>query len=471
MRLNIFAKVLVTYVVVVFLAMAVVGGMQYFMVQSYLLESKERELLVRSRELADLIKPILISGQDPHPVINSLNRADRILGTEAWVISSSGQVLAASANHWHCEGSTVEAADLKQLKNGRITVRKGQSQFFQEAVIQAATPILEQGKFIGAIILYTPVTGVNDAFTRMKEIFIWASVLGIIVSAIMGFLLSRYITRPLREVTMVAHGIADGNFSDRVQVKSRDEFGQLAETFNYMAQRLADYEQMRRDFVANVSHELRSPLTSVQGFIDALIEGKSKDKQEESRYLAILRKETGRLSKLVNELLEISGYDAQRVHFAMAPFPVGNVIKRAAASLKPRLDERDLAVITAVPGDIPLCYGDEDRIEQVVHNLLENAVRHSPQGDKILISARLINDRVFVEIADNGPGIPKTLQPRVWERFYRVDKARSRDKGGTGLGLAIVQEIVQKHGGQVSLDSEPGAGAVFGFTLPVVNRN
>lgn len=466
MKSNIFVKILATYVIVILLAIAIVGGLQLFLVQNYLMGSKEKELLMKSRDLSEIIKPLLISGQDPHPVIASLNRADRILGTEAWVLNSSGKVLAASADHIHCEGNTLEAADLQQIKSGQVSVRRGQSQFFQEAVIRAAAPVMDRGNFIGAVILYAPVAGVNDTFSKMREIYLGAAVLGIILSAALGLLLSRYITKPLREVTQAAHGIAGGNFDDRVPVKTRDELGQLGETFNYMARRLADYEQMRREFVANVSHELRSPLTSIQGFIDALIDGKSKDKQDEAKYLAILQKETYRLSKLVNELLEISSFDAQRVRFNMEPFPITAVVNRAAAILKPQLDEKKLSIRTAIPKDLPLCYGDEDRIEQVIHNLLENAIRFSPPENKILVSARLLDDEILVEIADNGPGIPGDELPRLWERFYRVDKARSRDKGGTGLGLAIVQEIISKHGGQVSADSEPGEGAVFGFTIP-----
>ena len=469
MRVSLFIKILATYVLVVFFSITVVGGLQLLLVQDYLMDTKEKELLVKSQDLADIIKPLLISGQDPHPVISSLNRADRILGTEAWVIDNSGKVLAASADHIHCEGNVLEATDLQQLKSGQVSLRRGQSQFFQEAVIRAAAPVLEQGKFIGAVILYTPVAGINDTFSKMRELQSRTAILGIILSVILGFFLSRYITRPLREVSQVARRIAEGDFEERVRIKSRDELGQLGETFNYMTQRLEDYEKMRREFVANVSHELRSPLTSIQGFMDALIEGKNKgDEQEKAKYLSIIQKETSRLSKLINELLDLSRFDAQVVHFDMEAFPITTVINRATASLKPQLDEKNLTVKSVVPKDLPYCYGDEDRIEQVVHNLLQNAIRYSPKGEKILISARLLTDELLVEVADNGPGIPKQELARIWERFYRVDKARSRGKGGMGLGLAIVEEIIKKHGGQVTVESEPGEGAVFGFTLPIV---
>lgn len=467
MKKNVFVKILATYVAVIVFTMSVVGGLLLFMLQNYLLGSKEKELKVRSQDLASVVQPLLVNGQDPHPVITSLNRADRTLGTEIWVINKNGKVLAASADHLHCEGNTLEATDLQQLTAGKTSVRRGQSQYFQEAVIRAAVPVFDRGKFIGAVILYSPVTGINDTFAKMKELFIGAALLGFIFAVVLGLFLSRYITKPIQRVTQAAHGIAHGSFGNRVVVNSQDEIGQLGESFNFMAQRLEDYEKMRKDFVANVSHELRSPLTSINGFIEALIEGKNKDEQEKNKYLSILQKETNRMSTLVNDLLEISKFDAQKVHFDMSSFPIDTVIKRAIAILKPQLDEKKLTVKTIISNKIPQCYGDEDRIEQVIHNLLENAIRYSPQGVKLLIDARLLKNEIVVEVTDNGPGIPKDEQQRVWERFYRVDKDRSRGNGGTGLGLAIVKEIIDRHGGQVYIDSEVEIGTMFGFTLPI----
>ncbi len=334
MRVNIFTKILSTYIIIIVLSMTAVSGLQLYMIRNSLIANKEREMLVRSQDLADVIKPLLISGQDLHPVITYFNRADRILGTEVWVIDKKGKVLAASANHYHCEGNTLEATELQQLVAGRVSVRRGQSQFFAKPVIRAATPVIHYGNFIGAVILYSSVEGVYESYAKMREIHLVSIVGGIIFSVILGLFLSRYITRPLLEMSGAAERIAEGNFSERVRVTSGDELGRLGDTFNHMARSLGEYEKMRRDFVANVSHELRSPLTSIRGFVDALSEGKCKDREEEARYLAIIKKETYRLGKLVNDLLEISRFDAQVITFQMDSFPVIMVINRAVASLK-----------------------------------------------------------------------------------------------------------------------------------------
>lgn len=467
MRKSIFLKILVSYVLVVFVAISVIFSFQAFLTRNYLMENKEKELQVRARELAGIVEPILIKRQDPRPVIVSFNRADRILGTEFWIIDQKGKVLAASADHLYCEGNTLESADLEQLKRGHVSLKRGQSQYFKEAVIRVVTPVLDNGKMLGAVVLYAPVAGVNEASQRMRHIYIGAALLGILLSIALGIILSRYITRPLLEVSKAAGKIAEGDFDQRVETKTEDEFGKLGQAINNMTRRLADSEKMRKDFIANVSHELRSPLTSIQGFIDALLEGKHKDTEESNKYLTIIQKETHRLSKLINDLLEISKFDSQGIQFTMEAFPVNAVIKRAIVSLKPRLDQKKIIVKTVIPEDLPLCYGDEDRIEQVVHNLVSNAINYSPMEGKILISCFLHDNEVRVEVADNGPGIPAEELPKVWERFYRVDKDRSRLKGGTGLGLAIVREIVKKHSGQVIAESEQGEGAVFGFTLPL----
>ncbi len=469
MRKSIYLKILATYVLVILITLAAVGGLQVFIVQAYLMDSKEKELLVRSKDLADVIKPMLSRGRDPREIIFMLNRADRTLGTEFWVVDQHGIVLVAAADHLYCEGNALESADLATLRAGKVSVRRGQSQFFNEAVIRAATPLMEEGEFIGAVILYSPVAGINDTITKMKELHFGTAVVGLVLSIIIGFMISRQITRPIVEISSATQSIANGNFKDRVRVSSQDELGRLAESFNNMAQKLDEYDNLRQEFIANVSHELRSPLTSIKGFIDALVEGKPKDEAEKNQYLSIIQTETNRLGRLVNELLEISRFDNDSISLNLEPFPIETVIKRAIATLRPQAAAKQLTVKVAVPAGLPACFGDEDRIEQVVHNLLENAIRYTPTGEKVLITARLLEDKILVEIADKGQGIPPEHLTNIWERFYRVDADRSRARGGTGLGLAIVKEIVEKHGGEVGVDSEEGIGSTFSFSIPIDN--
>lgn len=464
MRNTLFVKIMGIYLLVILLIMAVVGWIQLYLVRGYLMDSKEREMIVRSQDLANMVKPMLIRGENPRELIFSFNRADRRLGVEFWVVNSAGKVIVAAADHLYCEGNSLEAADLQQLKSGQLTVRRGQSQYFKEAVIRVVNPMIKDQQFLGAVIIYSPVTGINDTFANMRSIYVLAGMMGLTVAVILGWFVSKYITRPVEDVSRVAQEIAEGNFRSRVVVNSTDELGQLGVRFNHMAQRLENYERMRQDFVANVSHELRSPLTSIQGFVDAIIEGKNP--QDTDKQLAIIQAETHRISRLVSELLIISRYDAEVEPFNMGTFPMTNVVRRAVSSMRPQALAKQIEIKVDVAPNLPDGYGDEDKIEQVIHNLLENAIRYSPAKSSILITARVEDEELLVKVKDTGSGIAKGELPKIWERFYRVDKARSREAGGTGLGLAIVKEIVKRHGGKIRVESELGQGTTFSFTIP-----
>lgn len=465
MNKSIFSKLLTSYIGLVIVATAIVGSMQVYLIDSYLIKTKEREMTIRSQELSDMVKPYLMSRIDPRPLILNVNRADRILGTEVWVIDRYGKVITASADHLYCEGNTLESMDIEQLKTGKISIQKGQSEYFEEAVIRAIAPVIHNNEFIGGVILYSPITGVNDTSQNMMKIYLGAAFLGILISIGIGVLLSKQITQPIKRVCEITSSIAKGQFDERVEIHSKDELSILASSINHMTQRLSELEKMRRNFVANVSHELRSPLTSIQGYIDVLLQGKSKNQLDEKAYLQILQKETHRLSRLVNDLLEISRFDSQTAQFNMDEFPLRSIIDRSMTSLRIQTAAKGLIIHTNLPSDLPLCYGDEDRIEQVIYNLLDNAIRYSPEGGEINISSSLIDDKVWVDIADSGPGIPSQDLQHIWERFYRVDKSRSRNEGGTGLGLAIVKEIIESHGGQVLVESTLGKGSQFSFSL------
>ncbi len=465
MNKSIFSKLLASYIGIVLVAIAIVGSMQVYLVQNYLIKNKEQELVVRSQELSAIVKPFLLTNLDPGPMLVTVNRADRVLGTEAWIIDKYGKVIVASADHLYCLGNTLEQVDLDQLKSGKVSIRTGQTEYFKGAMIRTIAPIFEENEFIGGVILYSPVKGVNDTTKIMSKIYLGAALLGILISICIGFLLTKQITRPIKRVCEITKNIADGKFDECVEVKSKDELSVLASSINHMTKRLSELEKMRRNFVANVSHELRSPLTSIQGYIDALIQGKAKDRQDETKYLQIVQQETHRLSRLVNDLLEISRFDSQTALFDVDEFPLRSIVDRALTSLKIQLEGKHLSVKVDVPQNLPFCYGDEDRIEQVIYNLLDNAIRYSSHEGAIIICATSLNEEIIVEITDFGQGIPPQDLPSIWDRFYRVDKARSRSEGGTGLGLAIVKEIVDKHGGQVMVESRLEEGSKFSFTL------
>lgn len=449
------------------IAISIAGLLQLTLTKNYLLSSKEKELKIRSQDLAQIVQPLLAKGENPNEAVANFNRTDRILGTEAWVFNNTGTIIATSAEHLHCEGSTLETSDINRLISGEVLITRGQSQYFDETVIRAVGPVFEKGNFLGGVILYTPVTGVNNTTQQIIRNYFLTAVIAIIIALTLGYFISRYITQSLNKISKIARSISHGNFKERVNIKSDDELGLLGESINQMTERLEQFDNIRTEFIANVSHELRSPLTSIQGFIDALVDKRNSTAENQQYYLSIVQQETYRLNKLVNDLLEISSFDSGAVKLDIDPFPINVVIDRAVSSLKPKLLEKKLRVETVLSKGLTLCNGDEDRVEQIFHNLLDNAIRYSPNGSKIIISCRLKHGAILVDMTDFGPGIPSEELKNIWERFYKVDKSRSRNRGGTGLGLAIVQEIVKKHGGTISVESTLGQGTTFSFSLPV----
>lgn len=225
-------------------------------------------------------------------------------------------------------------------------------------------------------------------------------------------------------------------------------------------------EQTRRDFVANVSHELRTPMTSIQGFVEALLDGMARDKEEQDRYLNVILDETVRLNRLVNDLLDLSGLEMGKYEFQKEPVSISEMFRQAVDKLQVQVKRQNLQVIIKDAERIPPVLASRDRLQQVLINLLSNAVSFTPEGGRIELSAEVAGQAVKVKVTDNGPGIPWEEQDKVWERFHKVDKARTRGLGGTGLGLAIVRQIIEAHGGEVGLVSTPGEGSTFWFTLP-----
>jgi len=226
------------------------------------------------------------------------------------------------------------------------------------------------------------------------------------------------------------------------------------------------YQDLRKEFVANVSHELRTPLTFIRGFVETLQDGALKDPVKGPQFLATIEKHVIQLSNLVDELLELSKLESRPGLSRSVPVNIGDRIRKAAELMAPAAQKKSHAVNLNLSAEILTVPGDPDYIDRAITNLLDNAIKYTPEKGRIQISASGVDSTAIIEVSDNGIGIPAADIPRIFERFYRVDKSRSRDMGGTGLGLSIVKHIAQAHGGTVDVTSEPGKGTTFRLTLP-----
>ncbi len=287
------------------------------------------------------------------------------------------------------------------------------------------------------------------------------------VAVVVSFLLSRGITAPVQAIMSASRRIAAGDYAERVQVNGGDELAQLAARFNQMAEKLEQVESMRRQLIGDVSHELRTPLTTIKGSAEGLLDGVLPASAE--TYQQIYR-EADRLSRLVDDLQELSRVEAKAYQLDFRSVDVSSLVAVTVKRLASQAEAKRIALTLSLPADLPRLRADEDRIGQVLLNLVSNAIHYTPEGGAVTISAQDRGNEVQVTVSDTGVGIPAEHLPHVFTRFYRVDKSRSRAAGGgSGIGLTIAKHLVEAHGGRIWAESEgEGKGSRFSFALPVV---
>jgi signal transduction histidine kinase len=309
------------------------------------------------------------------------------------------------------------------------------------------------------------------ASTRFLLEFWWQLLLAGVAAAAIALGVARWLargmTQPLRDMAKAAHRMQTGDYGQRVTTASRDEVGQLAVAFNTMSGELESMERLRRDLVANVSHELKTPISALRAHLENLLDGVERP---DAQTLQVMLAQTERLTRLVDQLLELSRLESGDVPMVRERLALRPLVERVLSEFEVVRARREVELDERVPRDLPPVYADAERVHQVLFNLLDNAVRFTPSGGRVTITASTRNGSIDVAVADTGPGIAAEHLPRLFERFYRVDSARSRDEGGTGIGLAIARSVVEAHGGRIWAESEPGKGSTFTFELPVATE-
>ena len=296
---------------------------------------------------------------------------------------------------------------------------------------------------------------------------LWLAVLIAGLSALLlALMFANTLLKPIHTLKVVAGRMEKGDLSQRVSIKAKGEIGALAHAFNTMADSLSRSEQVRRNMVSDVAHELRTPLMNIRGYLELLQDQVLEPTQET---LGSLYEETSLLSRLVADLQDLSLAEAGQLRLARRPVSLEEVTGQAAQIIQPHLARKNLTLHVHIPPDLPCVEADQERVAQILRNLLSNAIIHTPSKGEISITASTVESLIKISVQDTGVGIAPEHLPYLFERFYRADSSRARATGGTGLGLAIVKQMVQAHGGQIVVDSQPGKGACFTFTLPAVS--
>jgi signal transduction histidine kinase len=299
--------------------------------------------------------------------------------------------------------------------------------------------------------------------TSIHEYLIWASLAALGLAFVLSFLLTRRVLRPLSQMTAITREVAAGNFSLRAEITTGDEVGQLGIAFNHMADRLGKIEQLRKTMVADVAHELRTPLTNLRGYLEALNDGVLPPSPET---LKMLEEESLRLVHLVDNLQQLARADAARAYLKREELVLADLVKQMVELHRLNFERKGITLSTRWEDDEARVLADRDKLLQAMQNLLDNCCKYTPEGGRVVIGVSRVQAGVKVDFDNSGPGISPDDLPFIFERFFRADRSRSRDRGGAGIGLAITKELIEAHGGSIGADSMPGSTHIW-FILPV----
>jgi len=334
--------------------------------------------------------------------------------------------------------------------------------------IESGLPIQVDGNTAGFLVTRQPTIRANPAETafldRIKQVYILSAVGVIALALILAFLLSRTLTRPIRELTAATRAVSAGDLAQEVPVRSRDELGELAASFNQMNAKLAQSLDLRRQMTADIAHELRTPLSVILGHAEGVHDGVLAPSLET---FEIIRDEASRLEQLVDDLRTLSRAGADELPIERQPVAPLTLLEDVQAAHTHRSEQKNISLSLQVALNLPEIIVDPGRMMQVLNNLVDNALRYTPEGGRVLLSAQIVNEKLEIRVQDSGPGIPEDELDHIFDRFYRSDPSRQRDEGGSGLGLAIARAIVEKHNGRIWAESRPGEGTTIVIHLPV----
>ncbi len=398
-----------------------------------------------------------------------LTELSTYLSAEIWIINPAGRIILSSATPVVYSNQDIVANfDASVIERSSYTTGTFFNHF-EEKMLSVLTPITTNFSLQGYVVIHYPVHYLNDSTNRLLNISYITLVILLLLSSIILLFFTEIVYLPIRKITKATEEYATGNYHYPLTMDSQDEIGYLAATLSYMADELARGEDDQKKLVANISHDFRSPLTSIKGYLEAMLDGTIPPEMHE-RYIGIVLNETERLTKLTNSLLTLNNLNTTGMILEKSNFDINLVVRNTAASFEGTCLKKNIGIELVLTGDTLLVNGDIIKIQQVIYNLVDNAIKFSNQNSFIKLETSIKHNKVFVSIKDNGIGIPKDSLKQIWDRFYKTDLSRGKDKKGTGLGLSITREIIRAHGENINVISTEGVGSEFIFTLPLCDE-
>ena len=403
-------------------------------------------------------------------VKKQLDALDTYLSATIWIINPSGRMILDSSHPIDIETEVmVENFDPTFTVGSYYTVGDFFHSFEKE-MLSVFAPITTDYEVKGYVVIHTNMEQLVQSKENLLKISYITFLILFLLSGIILIFFTESVYKPLRKITTATEQYASGNMHYELQVESNDEMGYLAAILSYMAGEIAKSEDNQKKLVANVSHDFRSPLTSIKGFLEAMEDG-TIPSELYPKYIGIVLNETNRLIKLTNSLLTLNNLNTKGMILEKTNFDINQVIRNTVTAFEPACIEKKVAVELILTNDIMTVNADMGKIQQVLYNLLDNAIKFSPSNSIIKIETYEKHNKIFISVKDNGIGIPKENLKQIWSRFYKTDLSRGKDKKGTGLGLSITKEIIRSHSEHINVVSTEGVGTEFVFSLPIVEED
>ena len=465
--MRIFGKQLLLYLSTLVISFVFLGLVLTQAISGYLTDQRMASLTDSAQRVARSVESFYVSvfvygDINLNPLRHQIDNINALLGASVVIVNVDLTVLQFGPT----DGTNLPPDEyLKAILEGETIALSGSFHPTNpEPQLIAGHPITIGNNIIGAALVSISMAELEDAIAGMYRITLISLFVAVLLGSALIYLSSQAITRPLRQMNEAAGIIAGGVFEKRIPVKAKDEVGQLATQFNIMAESLHNQEKIRRSFIANLSHDIRSPLTSILGFMKAIQDG-TVPPERQPYYMGIVLDETERLIKLSNDLLDIHRIQDTPLEMNITAFDINELIRKTIMGFEQRATQKQITVTSRFAHATDMVLADEDKIRRCLYNLLDNAVKFTPDVGTIIVETTVIGKKVLVSVTDNGRGMTAEEQKHVFDRFFKSDPSRNEDKLGSGLGLSIVKEFIRAHGEVISVESAPKKGSVFMFTL------
>lgn len=469
-----FSRSFTTAATILLLALTILGASFQYQVKEYLVDATVSGLEQDAQVLANLAAAYNVGGTlSNRELLLNLNVVSQVTNADVVICDSDGYIILCSDALSGCQHQGLQLNQeylQKVFENGSDSATGHIDGLYEEERYVVSAPIVSNGTATGLVIVSVPTLTTGKTLNRISNIFLTAAVFVVLISVLAVTAFARRESKPLRDMAKAANDFAHGNLEARVRVEEdySEEVEELALAFNNMASSLQKSEYRRQEFVANVSHELKTPMTTISGYIDGILDG-TIPPDRRAHYLQIVSDETKRLSRLVRSMLDISQLqqeqgipEEQKIHFDLEEC-AGQVL----ITFEKKINDKGINVDVDFPPHPVFTVANQDSITQVIYNLIDNAVKFCPRGGTLGLKIREGNSKAYVSVSNDGDTIPPDELPLVFDRFHKLDKSRSRNRDGWGLGLYIVKTIVCSHGENISVSSKDGK-TEFTFTMPLV---